>query len=414
MKYILALIAVLLCSTPLLARELTLEQIKTSLLSNPPNTGDPLLREGVIMALDSILKDDASRTAQDVFNFYTSMMAKVNSELRDTVVSGATIWMMYNHGFVVKTPQIVMAFDLVDGYYGWGTQLPSELLSSIKVLFVSHRHGDHYDQTVANAVIANGGSVVVPSEDSYMGNVPMAAGDSITIMDLQIKAHYGLHSTSLRIYDVATHNGVKILHTGDNQTSTALPKVDSLDVLLLNAWVNESGGTSAVVGMRNSLDKLNPEIMIPGHIQELGHAYRPDDPTSRVPYEWAFEVDDESIPAELLIMAWGERYSTTGTPIAAIVDQEGGLRPQSYSLHQNYPNPFNPVSTIRYDLPKSSKVSLVVYDILGREVASLMDGYMELGYHEVQWNGQEFPSGIYITRLVTPEYSKSIKMVLLK
>jgi hypothetical protein len=88
--------------------------------------------------------------------------------------------------------------------------------------------------------------------------------------------------------------------------------------------------------------------------------------------------------------------------------------PSVFALHQNYPNPFNPVCTIRYDLPQASNVVLIVYDIIGREVARLVDGFMELGYHGVQWNGRDFASGIYIARLVTLEYSKSIKMVLLK
>jgi hypothetical protein len=95
------------------------------------------------------------------------------------------------------------------------------------------------------------------------------------------------------------------------------------------------------------------------------------------------------------------------------------ILPLDFALHPNYPNPFNPVSTIRYDLPQASEVSLIVYDILGREVARLVDDYMEPGYHRTQWNGRnsrgrEVPSGIYITRLVTPEYSNSIKMLLLK
>jgi hypothetical protein len=91
----------------------------------------------------------------------------------------------------------------------------------------------------------------------------------------------------------------------------------------------------------------------------------------------------------------------------------------NYRLSQNYPNPFNPASTIRYDLPEGSDVSLVVYDILGQEVTRLVKAYTEPGYHQVIWDGRdiagrEVPSGIYIARLVTPEYSKSIKMVLLK
>jgi photosystem II stability/assembly factor-like uncharacterized protein len=90
------------------------------------------------------------------------------------------------------------------------------------------------------------------------------------------------------------------------------------------------------------------------------------------------------------------------------------IDPGAYHLHPAYPNPFNPVTTIRYELPHASVVSLIVYDLLGREVARLLDGYMEPGYHEVQWDGRDFASGIYITRLATPGYSKSIKMVLLK
>ena len=86
----------------------------------------------------------------------------------------------------------------------------------------------------------------------------------------------------------------------------------------------------------------------------------------------------------------------------------------SHTLSQNYPNPFNPVTTLRYDLPSSSDVSLIVYDILGREVTRLVHSYREPGSHQVQWEGREFPSGIYIARLVTPECTKSIKMVLLK
>ena len=88
--------------------------------------------------------------------------------------------------------------------------------------------------------------------------------------------------------------------------------------------------------------------------------------------------------------------------------------PDSYALHQNYPNPFNPVSTIRYELPQASEVSLIVYDVLGREVARLVEGYMEPGYHEVTWDAGNYASGIYIARLMTPEYTQSIKMLLLK
>ncbi|MFC1547963.1 YCF48-related protein [Candidatus Neomarinimicrobiota bacterium] len=88
--------------------------------------------------------------------------------------------------------------------------------------------------------------------------------------------------------------------------------------------------------------------------------------------------------------------------------------PSAFRLGQNYPNPFNPVTTIHYDLPQASEVSLIVYNILGQEVARLVEGDIEPGFHEIQWHGREFPSGLYLARIVTPEHSKSIKMLLLK
>jgi hypothetical protein len=110
--------------------------------------------------------------------------------------------------------------------------------------------------------------------------------------------------------------------------------------------------------------------------------------------------------------------------VTITLDMESSLTniqglPVAFALHQNYPNPFNPISTIRYDLPQATYVSLIVYDVLGREVARLVDSYKEPGYHQVQWDsrdasGREVPSGICVARLVTPEYTKSIKMVLLK
>ncbi len=100
------------------------------------------------------------------------------------------------------------------------------------------------------------------------------------------------------------------------------------------------------------------------------------------------------------------------------VDAGAGI-PEKYALHQNYPNPFNPTSTIQYDLPEATSVRILVYDIMGREIVRLLDGYMEPGFHQVVWNGRDgtgrgVTTGIYITHLVTPEYTKSIKMLLLK
>ena len=100
-------------------------------------------------------------------------------------------------------------------------------------------------------------------------------------------------------------------------------------------------------------------------------------------------------------------------------DAENASPPFSFELHSAYPNPFNPATTIRFDLPEAAAVRLVVYDLQGREVATLVAWDRRAGYHSVVWDGKaaiggEAPSGIYIARLVTPQYTKSIKLLLLK
>ena len=93
--------------------------------------------------------------------------------------------------------------------------------------------------------------------------------------------------------------------------------------------------------------------------------------------------------------------------------------PKEFALHQNFPNPFNPNTSLRYELPTATNVVLVVYDILGREVIRLVDEHKEAGYHQVIWQGQDrfgrdLASGVYIYRIVTPQYSRAKKMLLLK
>jgi len=92
--------------------------------------------------------------------------------------------------------------------------------------------------------------------------------------------------------------------------------------------------------------------------------------------------------------------------------------PKEYRLEQNYPNPFNPVTTILYQLPADSRVTLKVYDILGSEVAALVDEVQTAGYKEVKFGGSKYSSGVYIYRLTaengTTNFSSIKKMVMIK
>jgi hypothetical protein len=88
--------------------------------------------------------------------------------------------------------------------------------------------------------------------------------------------------------------------------------------------------------------------------------------------------------------------------------------PASYNLSQNYPNPFNPVTMIKFALPKASFVKLKVYDILGREVANLVNDFKSAGTYIVDFDASALSSGVYFYRLETEKYTDVKKMVVLK
>jgi hypothetical protein len=98
-------------------------------------------------------------------------------------------------------------------------------------------------------------------------------------------------------------------------------------------------------------------------------------------------------------------------PLTAVPDDPV---PGGYRLEQNYPNPFNPATSIRYRLPSAGRVVLSVYDLLGREVARLVDAVQPAGNHVARFDARGLAGGVYVYRLIAPSFSASRTMVLLK
>ena len=101
------------------------------------------------------------------------------------------------------------------------------------------------------------------------------------------------------------------------------------------------------------------------------------------------------------------------------IDNENGTIPQSFHLDQNYPNPFNPITTLRYDLPENSLVSITIYDIMGREVRTLVNQTQDAGFKSVIWNatndyGKPVSAGVYLYQIQAGDFVQTNKMVLLK
>ncbi|MBC8193406.1 MAG: choice-of-anchor J domain-containing protein, partial [FCB group bacterium] len=110
-------------------------------------------------------------------------------------------------------------------------------------------------------------------------------------------------------------------------------------------------------------------------------------------------------------------YSNTVQLQIVGVDELGV--PNTFALHQNYPNPFNPITSIRYDLPEAAFVRIVVYNVLGQKVATLVDQSMNAGYHDITWSGtndlgSSVSSGIYLYRIESENFNAVRKLMYLK
>lgn len=122
-------------------------------------------------------------------------------------------------------------------------------------------------------------------------------------------------------------------------------------------------------------------------------------------------ITNQSIPCGKManeILRYINLENSTG------INQVSSEVPQDFRVHQNYPNPFNPSTKIRFETPENGNVKLSIYDISGKELAILINGRLNTGAYEYQWNAVDFPSGVYFYKLETAGFSKTMKMTLLK
>jgi len=197
---------------------------------------------------------------------------------------------------------------------------------------------------------------------------------------------------------------------------------------ILNLWiydlVNLPTGGCVVVGSATKLTQTDNPID-PNKVNPMAIAFNSDGDIA-----WKIRIDKEGVNFgsfskaiwdndHYLVMVgqnmdtskllW--KYSVDGV---TAVEQEGSSLPSEFRLDQNYPNPFNPTTTIEFSIVKEGKTSLKVYDILGKEVATLVDEELTAGTYNAKFDAGNLSSGIYVYVLKTPNYTASKKMILLK
>lgn len=178
----------------------------------------------------------------------------------------------------------------------------------------------------------------------------------------------------------------------------------------------------------NAIDLVwNPPETGAHHYRLEIAAFDSADSETTITYEYSMEnsfhldlVDGMKYEVRIqAVDAYGIQSEFSDTAIFSLADVMKATEvadniPGAVSLQQNMPNPFNPSTTISYELPRESRVTLNVFNAAGQKVAELQNGMTDAGIHSVVWNAAGMPSGVYFYRLVTDGFSDSRKMMLLK
>jgi len=297
--------------------ESTLEWVDGVLSRHPPEWPEPAIRRRALFVLDEPLHVLSAPIEPCLNAFLNSRieLAVVQIE-REVVTSGLTIWKLYNHGFVVKTPELTLGFDLHRGpfeSFRIESGLFDRLLDATQALFISHEHGDHADAYAVGRMVESGRPVIVPprlwEEDAIYPQLikperhwkpenKLALGDA-SVTYRVFPGHQGADLLN-NVYLVELPKGLHILHTGDQSYMEdfyvwidRLHEQFRVDILLPNCWSTH---------LSRLIQGVSPRLVITGHENEMSH---PVDHREAFSKTYGHIVEEQT---PVLVMAWGERY----------------------------------------------------------------------------------------------------------
>jgi len=244
--------------------------------------------------------------------------------------------------------------------------------------------------------------------------VPASSGYCRNALNVQIQNNQTEYDTilvnipnAMNIIDVNVRVDT-VIHTWDSDVSFNLIH-NSTTVLLINhrggsgdnfigTYLNDSAATPIASGTAPFTGNFRPEVPLSGLNGNNVNGF------------WILSINDNAGGDTGVLHAWCidlVYYTLVGGIQTATI-------PNYYSLKQNYPNPFNPSTKISYTIPKAGDVQLKVYDMLGREVATLVNETKQPGIYAVDFNASNLASGIYFYRIQSGDFTAVKKMVLVK
>ena len=274
--------------------------------------------------------------------------------------------------------------------------------------------GAHYDGEAGDSLFGNAWPVPSAEERHYFVNLQVTIAESVTF--------------SFEMDNVAafTRIGPVVFETLTFLTDT-IPNPG--DRLLFRLTLRNDGSTTDAMAISAEISTTDTCVV---SISQIAPTYGDigSGETSTTTGAYSAQTNESCAGGENILFdisissegfnVWEDSFSIQLVPIG--ITDEGEAIPVEYALGQNYPNPFNPTTTIKYALPTSGEVLLTVYDLLGKEVARIVNGQQPAGYHEVTWDASSVASGIYFYRLQARQttvgqaggFVQTRKMVLLK
>ncbi len=309
-----------------------LDRIDETLRQHRPQLPERAERRLALYLLDGVLHDVHAPQRLPVQAFFHDRIRRAIEQIENVrVEDGAMIWKLYNHGFVVRTATVTFAFDLVRARlrqakeFALSDKLMKRLVEQCDALFISHRHGDHADEWVAQTFLEQNKPVVAPPEvwedKSIHARMTHLNREAKTVhvlpiqsgrRELRVVIYPGHQGASIEnnVSLVFSPEGMSFCQTGDQSNGSDFNWIDSVgsnhrvDVLLPNCWITD------IVRTVRSFD---PEMVITGHENEMGHAI-----DHREPYWLTYQRKVGSdrfggsrsigYDVPLLVMIWGEAY----------------------------------------------------------------------------------------------------------
>lgn len=297
-----------------------LELTELALEKYPPQFPEPLERQMAMLMLDAVFHDVEAPHRPPVQDFHHRRMKLVLDDIKKSTISeGAKFWKLYDMGFIIRTKSVTVGFDITRAYssksenFALTDDFIKEIVDQCDILFISHYHGDHADETVARFFLDQGKPVVaapdiwddkpIHEEITHLERkvhekqtVPVKSGN----LGLEVVIYPGHQGANIlnNVAVVFTPDGITYCHTGDQSLAADFSWIDEvgekyeIDILVPNCWTTDPQRTAK---------GYNPKLIIPSHENELGHT---------IDHREAYALDYSrwNVPYPKLIMAWGEFY----------------------------------------------------------------------------------------------------------